>query len=126
MCPAFGCRYSRQPLADRGEKGPLHPCPLVRSLPHSSRPHGAGGIVLTHPDLADQKISLDDIGARPTRCRAHWLRNHLPDAHTHASRREIRITLYSIMGLKALAPNVVPFAHDVERQLNEKIQHKAE
>jgi hypothetical protein len=30
------------------------------------------------------------------------------------------------MGLKALAPNVVQFAHDVERQLNEKIQHKAQ
>jgi hypothetical protein len=30
------------------------------------------------------------------------------------------------MGLKALAPDVVQFAHDEERQLNEKIQHKAE
>jgi hypothetical protein len=38
--------------------------------------------VLTHSDLADQKISLDDIVARPTQCCAPWLRNHLPYAHT--------------------------------------------
>jgi len=29
-------------------------------------------------------------------------------------------------GLKALAPNVVQCAHDVKRQLNEKVQHQAE
>ena len=95
MRPSFGCRYSRQPLTDRGEKGPHRRCSLVRPLPHPARPLGAGGIVLTHPDLAVEKISLADILARPPRCRINWLRNHLTDAHTpQASRREVCSPLY--------------------------------
>ena len=158
MRPSSGCGYSRQSLFNRGEKSPYRQCSLVRPLPHPARHNGAGGTVLTHPDLAVQKIGLKRCRSASEQVSCHLVAMSSPKRiHPQASCRDIRITLnvdvirpsspFSVqqgiglsqpsrwcagltgaptMGLKTLAPNVVQFAHDVKRQLNEKVQHQTE
>jgi hypothetical protein len=97
--------------------------------------------VLTHTDLANQKISLADIAARPTGVvspgceiisptptppRVPQINSYHTLLRRHPALSPGLCSARSRAQLKALAPNVVQFAHDVERQLNEKIQHKAE